>query len=119
MNRPVKIFIVGIVIAAATLCTGRVITWKLHSDRDSLVAECEAESTKTDNRLVCEPETLMRLGSANGIQAKIAEAQRELTTHSDWSISAAILFAIMGSLPFAWYFFLARVRELRNVIVGK
>ena len=119
MSRPAKIFIVGVVIALAILGAGRAITWKLQSDRDSLVAECEAEGAKANDRLVCEPDTLLSLGSTNGVQAKIAEAQREVTAHTDWSIPAAIFFAIMGALPFAWYFFLARVRELRNAIAGK
>jgi hypothetical protein len=116
-------FIGGCIGAAAVLGVGQVVSWHLHSDINSLVKQCETESAGTSGKLVCEPDTLVEIGSTTGIQAQIADAQQAINLKvsriTEWSVVAAIIVAAGGAAPFLWYFFLARVRELRDTIAGK
>ncbi len=71
--------------------------------------------------LVCVPADLSENATLPGVQGKIVTAYHDKREFED--NKAAHLFAlalvILGILPAAWYFFLARLRELASAIRGK
>ena len=54
-----------------------------------------------------------------GVQAEIVTTQRAIWRWERWPYAAATLVALLSGLPWAWYFLLRRIRELRDVIAGK
>jgi hypothetical protein len=75
-----------------------------------------------NSALVCDPSDLSDLqnshGDLNGIALEIAYQfdAREKTWDATWD--AAWFLAVLLSLPFAWYFLLARIAELAESIRG-
>ena len=90
-------------------------------DPDSAVL-IEAWKPPADAVLVCDPEDLAPLRSASiplGVQGEIVRAKLELNSSREWPLWLAMAIALALSMPFVWYFFLNRIKELREVIVGK
>lgn len=72
---------------------------------------------------VCEPRELRRLGdSVVGMARQIPDAQDQATRWADRALVVFVATAalgIVGLIPWSWYFFLARVRELAAAIRGE
>jgi len=54
-----------------------------------------------------------------GIQDRIVKAQREASASKQWPYIVAEWILGLSLLPWAWYFLLRRIQELREAIVGK
>jgi len=52
-----------------------------------------------------------------GIQGELAVARRSFA--SDWPVAGSAAIVLLCALPWAWYFLLRRIRELREAIVGR
>jgi hypothetical protein len=70
-------------------------------------------------KMTCDPLELARSGSYPGIQGQLAAAERDVLRWASWPQISGIAIPLMCSLPWLWYFFLRRIRELREAIVGK
>ena len=67
--------------------------------------------------LVCDAESLNM--KSVGIQLEIAEAHRELRRSKEWPYILALGILAVSVMPLAWYFLLARIRELHDAITGE
>jgi hypothetical protein len=120
ISRPAKIFAIGAGLAILTVVSGYVTKLTDEANVASLVARCNAEAKSTgvppwsSAPLVCEPSELSRLTSGDGvaIQKQIVDAYSTVGDAYHTSVIAAILLFLRCSIPFAWYFFLRRIREL-------
>lgn len=93
------------------------------------VAETEAEAKKQgafssltaifSGKATCDPVELARSDGYTGAQGLLATAERDVLRWANWPTILAIAILLVCSLPWSWYFFLRRVRELREAIVGK
>lgn len=124
MTKPTKIFLIGIVLAAFSFGGGKAYEFWLSKNLRDLEAECVREGKENPpdrfpGILVCDAESLSNLESGVGIQAGIVEAKQSLTAFTGLPLVIAFSIAILFALPFAWYFLLQRVRELKEAIVGK
>lgn len=129
MDKPIRFLALGLVVAFLVLIAGRLGEWKLQSDLAALVAQCNEENKANRsapgpqwNRdpKVCVPETLLQLGGDTvGIQAKIIYAARMADRAWDLPLTIALVAAVIGALPYAWYFLLRRIRELRDAVIGR
>ena len=98
---------------------------KLHALR----AECEKPdkyselAKKFGGSTLCDPVELMRMEDStqptSGVTAQLISAQKELWAVQSWPLPAASILLSLSALPWLWYFFLRRIRELRDAIVGK
>lgn len=70
--------------------------------------------------LVCDAEELSTVeASTGGIQAKIVQAHRAVTSSKRWPLTVALSVLVLSALPWAWYALLRRIGELRAAIGGK
>lgn len=101
-----------------------------NSQLSSLVEKCKAEMVQAPkgpwldyqkDPLVCDPDVLSKLGvdDAVGIQKEIVVSlSKSGRTFDNAKVIALIVFVLFG-IPFAWYFLLRRIRELRDAVAGK
>jgi hypothetical protein len=129
MDKSIKILLSGIVcagiIASGQIFYNRSLENKLNQLKAECIAEDIAEKEKTPGsrfQLICDPEELEGVEvKGEGVQAKLVSTYRDLHREESSSRFFLVAAAIMGvsALPWLWYFLLRRIRELRDVIVGK
>ena len=93
------------------------------------VVETEAEAKKQgtfsaltsifSGKMNCDPVELAKSNGYAGIQGQLAAAERDVLRWANWPQLSAIAIPLVCSLPWLWYFFLRRIRELREAILGK
>ena len=130
ISKASKIFFAGIVIASFVSAFGFLNTNLHESKVHKLESEC-AEEWKQDKSklasevalyggtLVCDAQSLSSGDGNVGIQAKIVQAQNEVLSSKEWPYFAALLVLIFSAVPWAWYFLLRRIREVRDAVAGK
>jgi hypothetical protein len=133
LDKPAKILIGGIIAGALIYGLGEMNTLRLERRvqelRRACVAETEAEAKKQGafsalagiftGKMTCDPLELARSDSYPGIQGQLAAAERHVLRGASWPQISGIAIPLTCSLPWLWYFFLRRIRELREAIVGK
>jgi len=127
MERPTTILIGGGICAALIIAAGYVNSYRLETDLHNLEARCEEEGEKNIAyprlKLLCNANDLVELegesSSSVGIQAQIVSAQKKLQSSTGWPYVLAAVVLIISFVPWAWYFFLRRIRELRDAVSGK
>jgi hypothetical protein len=129
MDKPTKILLGGIVcagmIASGQMFYNRSLENKVNQLKAECIAEDMAEREKTPGKgqTVCDAEELEGVVEVKGqgVQAKLVYAYRDLQrekSSSRFFLFAAVVVGV-SALPWLWYFLLRRIRELRDVIVGK
>lgn len=129
MEKPTKVFLVGASFAALLFAGGKAHTLYLETKLDDLLSKCVAESARESKagtlkfELVCDPKDLSRSRSDKnplvGVQAELAKVQGQLSDSGEWPLLIALFVVVVSALPWAWYFLLRRIRELRDTIVGR
>lgn len=130
MEKPTKSFLLGIASGVLILGLGYLSYLQDDSKLNELVERCKAEATHTPKGpwlkwqkapLVCEPPELSGLGmnELTGIQKEIAGLHLKLGRTFETSKIITVFVIIFFSLPYAWYFLLRRIKELRNSLTGK
>jgi hypothetical protein len=147
LEKPTKVMIAGLVIAAAS-----VIGWNWHSNAReaklvALETECRnlfpTDSSKDALDAICgrwrlesvtEPvydakgrpvygddgKPLINKDSRVGtIHEQIRTTMREGTGGWDERVVGALTLALVMAIPWAWYFLLRRIAELRDAITGR
>jgi hypothetical protein len=70
---------------------------------------------------LCAPWDLHNLSELTAIQRQVVDARRERDSRDGWSFPAlalGVIIALVGTLPWGWYFLLDRIREVANAIRG-
>ncbi len=133
MDKPAKILIGGIFAGALVYGLGEMNTFRLERKVQELqracVAATEAETKKQgtlsaltsifSGKATCDPVELARSDGYPGIQGQLAAAERDVLRWANWPQISGIAIPLLCSLPWLWYFFLRRIRELREAILGK
>ena len=133
MDKPAKILIGGILAGALVYGLGEMNTFLLERRVQELqracVAETEAAAKKQgtlsaltsifSGKATCDPVELARSDGYPGIQGQLAAAERDVLRWANWPQISGIAIPLLCSLPWLWYFFLRRIRELREAILGK
>ncbi|MHB8404624.1 MAG: hypothetical protein ACYDCJ_04285 [Gammaproteobacteria bacterium] len=123
----------GIAIGIAVLATGYVKSQYLSAQVNDLISECKAENQKlmppetppwAKDAGVCDLQELeaSRIDSSNGlegIQAKIVDTHMLAESWLTKSLVFSVVFVCIFAIPYAWYFLLRRIRELREAFIGK
>jgi hypothetical protein len=130
MDKSTKILIGGMILAVLVVVGGKSRTYWLESKLHQLEASC-GNPKKVSGGPVCEAKAFVTIGAAGvpeyavdptplqGIQAEIVATQIEIWNSGSWCYMLAAAILVLSCFPFAWYFFLRRLRELRTAIVGK
>ncbi len=133
MDKPAKILIGGIIAGALIYGLAEMNMFRLERRVQELqracVAETEAEAKKQgalsalasifSGKMTCDPVELARSDGYTGIQGQLAAAERDVLRWANWPQISSIAIPLVCSLPWLWYFFLRRIRELREAIAGK
>jgi hypothetical protein len=133
LDKPAKILISGIFGGALVYGLGEMNTFRLERKVQELqracVAATEAEAKKPgtlssltsifSGKATCDPVELARSDGYPGIQGQLAAAERDVLRWANWPQISGIAIPLLCSLPWLWYFFLRRIRELREAILGK
>jgi len=133
LDKPTKVLIAGIFSGALVYGFGQMNTRRLEHRVQELQRACVAESqaeAKEQGTLsalksffvgksLCDPVELAKSGDYAGIQGQLAAAELDRLRWTRWPLSACIAIQVACCLPWLWYFFLRRIRELRAAIVGK
>lgn len=133
LDKPTKVIIGGILAGALVYALGELNTHRLKERVRELQKACVAENEAGERKqgalsalaglfmakATCDPAELVRGDGYAGIQEHLATTEREVQHWDKWSSIAAIGIAVMSCLPWLWYFFLRRIRELREAIIGK
>ena len=130
MEKPTKILIGGVLCAALIAGVGALNTARLKANLKALEARCgedgkkDQQTTGTAFEPTCDGDELSRLawkqtGPFVGIQADILAAHDNVRNSPAKPGLLAIGFLIVSVIPWAWYFLLRRIRELRDAVVGK
>jgi cell division protein FtsL len=130
MSKSIKIFFIGALCTTLIAAVGFLNTYNLESKLHSLESKCTNEKVEKAGKqgeldlsrygtLVCDAAELSDLEELKGIQAQIVQTHNDVRSSKKWPYSIAVLVILFSSIPWAWYFLLRRVRELRDVIVGK
>jgi len=133
LDKPTKVLIGGIFAGVLVYGIGELNTKRLERRVEELQKVCVAEQqTEAKNqgtfsaltsiftaKPTCDPVELAKSSGYVGVQGQLAAAEQELIRWDNWAPIAAISLAIVGSLPWWWYFLLRRIRELREAITGK
>lgn len=131
LDKTTKILLGGIVVAALVIGIGYVASIRANSHVSDLVAQCQAENARSgasksqdgweSSPLICDPKilrTISRNSPTVGIQAQIMDTQRQGERWLEQAITVAIGVLFLSAMPYAWYFLLRRLRELRDAITG-
>lgn len=132
MEKYTKILLAGAVSALLVVGIGYAVSLRGKAHVSDLIAQCQSENahaTRSTDKdgwetigLICDPEQLKKLPGglpSGGIQFKIIDAQRQENEWVEEAITLATGVMILSAIPYAWYFFLRRVRELRDAVAGK
>jgi hypothetical protein len=133
LDKSAKILIGGIFAGALIYGLGEMNTFRLERKVQELqracVAEKEPEAKKQGTlsaltsiflgKATYDPVELARSDGYTGIQGQLAAAERDVLRWANWPQISAIAIPFVCSLPWLWYFFLRRIRELREAILGK
>jgi hypothetical protein len=133
LDKSARILIGGIFAGALVYGLGEMNTFRLERRVQELqracVAETEAEAKKQgtlsaltsifSGKTTCDPVELARSDGYPGIQGQLAAAERDVLRWANWPQISGIAISLLCSLPWLWYFFLRRIRELREAILGK
>ncbi len=128
IDSPAKIFIIGIAFAIIITASGLFYINKLNSNLRQLETECSAQDDHAASKwegkdikweTVCDAETLKAINSNTGIQARIVTLYNEIQTIKQWPITVSATILLFSFIPWAWYFILKRIKELREAILGK
>jgi len=133
LDKPTTVLLVGGLAGALTYGLGQMNTHRLERRVQELqracVAERDAEARKSGafsslanifwGKALCDPVELAKSGGHEGIQGQVAAAELEVLRWADWPLIVGIAILLACSLPWLWYFFLRRIRELREAIFGK
>jgi len=133
LDKSAKILIGGIFAGALIYGLGEMNTFRLERKVQKLqracVAEKEAEAKKQGalstltsiflGKAICDPVELARSEGYTGIQGQLAAAERDVLRWANWPQISGIAISLMCCFPWLWYFFLRRIRELREAILGK
>lgn len=102
---------------------------KVQELQSACVAEAEAEAREQgtlsaltsifSGKATCDPVELARSKGYIGIQGQLAAAERDVLRWANRPLISGIAIPLICCLPWLWYFFLRRIRELREAIVGK
>lgn len=128
MHRSTKLLLGGICVASLVAGAGFANTVRLESKVREIEDKCIEESKRELAKfpgftLLCDAKELVRLESDSnpspGIQGQVISAYRVAQESRDWPYLLAFLVIFTTAIPWAWYFFLRRVGELHDAIVGK
>ena len=133
MVKLAKILICGIFLGALIYSIGEMNTFRLERKVQELqracVAETEAEAKKQgalsaltsifSGKATCDPVELAKSDGYSGVQGQLAAAERDVLRWANWPQISGIATSLMCCFPWLWYFFLRRIRELREAIAGK
>lgn len=135
MARPTKLLIVGTFLAALIGLAGWLNLLRLEDNLRVAVENCEHEGKgllKDEQlkglkfQLICEPNTLTKdlykvdYVKPPGAQGQVVDAQQVLWRHSpDAYAVVAVAVFMLFSIPWLWYFFLHRLREISDAIRGR
>jgi hypothetical protein len=132
MRRSTWVAIAGLTAAGAVLALGPINTWWLEQRTARLQTQCEAENAKRIAEqkahpsedgweyvgMACDPRQLTDV-TVPGVQRDIADAYRQAwTPRPEWPKPVALALIVLGLAPWAWYFLLRRIAELRSAIGG-
>jgi hypothetical protein len=134
MQKPTRIFIIGLVSAGLVWTAGTLNTRRLTRHEAALEIQCK-QSTKPPFGFVpdCDWKTLVSDSAPStgidpdiaaafapvGIQADIVKAHQAVAASEAWPIPAALVLLGIGATPWLWYFLLRRIAELRSAMGGK
>jgi hypothetical protein len=128
MDKPAKMLLGGTICAAVVAAVGFTNTHRLESKLRNLEVECveEGKRKKLESgrlTLICDAEWLAVAERDSealvGIQARLAAVKREVSGFERWLYVLAVGVLGFSGVPWAWYFLLRRIRELRDAIIGK
>ncbi len=130
MKRSTWILLVGLTAAGAVLVAGSMNTKHLRRAADAAQARCDPAAPgkpvpvwdlpDTDPIVAMNMETVARAAEAACYEKLAARVPSEATISASekWPHVVAAIIAILAVLPWAWYFLLRRVAELRAAIAG-
>jgi hypothetical protein len=131
LEQSARILIGGIFAGALIYGLGVMNTARLQRRVQELQKACvaETEAKKRDTlsalasifsrKMTCDPVELATSDTYPGIQGQLAAAERDVLRWDNWPQISGIAIAILGTLPWLWYFFLRRIREFREALLGK
>jgi hypothetical protein len=133
LDKPTKVLFAGILVGVLVYGFGQMYAHRLERRIQELQRACVAESqaeTKEHGALSaltsifaakpsCDPVELARSDEHTGIQGQLAAAELDALSWAHWPLIASMTILLGCCLPWLWYFFLRRIRELREAIIGK
>lgn len=131
MDRTIKILICGVVFGFITIAVGYAGLQRSKARVSALVEQCKTENAHSSvppndplagAQFICDPVELRNPSLTSelvGIQSQLVKAQVEGESWFEKSITLAVGIVLLFGAPYAWYFLLRRIRELRNAIAGK
>lgn len=131
MEKTTKLLLFGASLSLLICLSGYLTSIRDRSQLADLVKTCEAEHLNVPKTatpkfalapLVCDPDELFVSNVTSpsvGIQKEIVESHSNAGRTFNQSIYIAGIVFVILSIPYAWYFLLRRIRELRNAIAGK
>jgi hypothetical protein len=117
MTGSAKIFLSGAALAVLVVLAGFANTRRLETRFLDLEVNCAR-----DPKMVCEIDTLIELVKEHplgGIQAELVAKRNAVVASKAWPLPIAVAIILLSAVPWMWYFFLRRVRELRDAVAGK
>lgn len=123
-----RLLAVGAVAAVLIFSAGYSLETYEKSRLPDLMLKCKSVPSATESweppevkAERCNPALLAKLdpGKLSSLQREIVDAQSWERQAAVSTLPIAIVVFIILALPFAWYFLLDRVRELRHAITGK
>lgn len=125
MKKPARLALGGLVFGLVLACAGMGADYLANREYSRLVALCETEHERRpspfggDDRLVCNPFSLMDPGSQPvGIQAELVAAAKQ-PRWGERPIILGLVVALLLSIPYLWYALLRRISELRHALSGR
>jgi hypothetical protein len=126
VDKHLKLFLGAVIFTSIILILGLVISSQLETKIKNLEVECAKKDQReitTSFTPICDVKTLIELeresDGLGGTQALIVTTHRHLQKAKTWPYLLSIGVLVLTGLPWAWYFLLRRIRELRNAIAGK
>lgn len=132
MRTTTKVLLGGLTCAALIVGAGRWRAGRIADRTTALVEECKANPYPWKqfedapappqgyviDPLVCDPDKLVVLGVNEGLQGRIVDAHFASLAADEAPWFWAGVVAALSAIPWAWYFLLRRLGEIRSALAG-
>lgn len=123
LSNPVKALAIGVLLAIAVFIGGQFRALTARKQLKALETQCSEEASHekipAGFEMDCTAASLRSDTNLVGTQSEIKKRDRQIQTITNENAFFGGLIFALFSVPWLWYFLLARIKEFREAAIGR